>query len=119
MKDIFDTTALCSKCKTRMDKKIKVSEGHKLRFFNCTKCSEQIYHPLDLKKFEDFQKLKQREFQVKLRMVGNSFSVTIPKEIIEFEEQFTKMEREMDKMMRLSLEEPGRIRLCFRKMLEE
>jgi len=31
-----------------------------------------------------FSKLKQKHFKVKLRRIGNSFSATIPNEIIEF-----------------------------------
>jgi len=32
-----------------------------------------------------FNKLKQKHFKIKLRKVGNSFSATIPNEILEFE----------------------------------
>jgi hypothetical protein len=49
-------------------------------------------------------------------MVGNSFSVTIPREIIAFEEKFLQMEKEMDQMMRLCLDRPGRLSLEFRKL---
>jgi NAD-dependent SIR2 family protein deacetylase len=119
MKDIFDAEVLCPGCKTRTKKKTGIKEGYRLRFFECPKCSQKIYHPLDIKQYEEFNRLKQREFQVKLRMVGNSFSVTIPKEIIEFEEKFKQMEEEMDRVMRLTLEEPGKINLHFRKLLEE
>ena len=52
-------------------------------------------------------------------MVGNSFSVTIPKEIIDFEEEFFKLEEEMNNIMRLTLEEPGKINIYFKKLLEE
>ena len=62
--------------------------------------------------------LRKRHFDVKLRMVGNSFSVTIPREIIDFEEKFIQIEKEMDKMMRLSLEEPGKVSIYFRKLME-
>ena len=119
MKDIFEADILCPKCKTKANKKIMLKEGYRIRFFDCPNCSEKIYHPLDLKEYKDFQKLKSREFQVKLRMVGNSFSVTIPREIIDFEEKFQSVEEEVDKIMRLTLEEPGKINLYFRKILEE
>ena len=59
--------------------------------------------------------LRNRDFQVKLRMVGNSFSVTIPREIIEFEEKFRQIEKEMDKMIHMSLQEPGKLTLFFKK----
>jgi len=62
--------------------------------------------------------LRKRHFDVKLRLGGNSFSVTIPREIIDFEEKFIQIEKEMDKMMRLSLEEPGKVSIYFRKLME-
>jgi hypothetical protein len=119
MKDIFDAKISCPECGTNMTKALEIRKGFKLRFLKCKKCPEKIYHPLDLREYQEFNKLQAREFQVKLRMVGNSFSVTIPKEIIEFEEKFTQMQKEMDNIMRLTLEEPGRLSLHFRKLLEE
>ncbi len=119
MKDIFEAEVLCPDCKTKTERKAILKEGYRIRFFYCPKCSTKIYHPLDLEKYKAFKKLKQREFQVKLRMVGNSFSVTIPKEIIDFEENFKDMEQEMDKIMRLTLDEPGKLSLYFRRLMEE
>ncbi|MCD4759888.1 hypothetical protein K8R33_03295 [archaeon] len=118
MKDIFEANILCDKCNIKTDKKIAIKDGYKIRFFECPKCKEKIYHPLDLKEYQEFKNLKRRQFNVKLRMVGNSFSVTIPREIIDFEEKFAQMENEMNQMIRLSLEEPGRLSLRFRKILE-
>jgi len=117
MKDIFDANLSCPTCNIKMDKDEETQKGFRLRYFKCPKCQEKIYHPLDLKEYQEFTKLKQREFQVKLRMVGNSFSVTIPREIIEFEEKFKRLEEEMDNIMRLTLDEPGRLSLRFRRLL--
>jgi hypothetical protein len=119
MKDIFEAEMLCPTCKNRTNKRAEIRKGFKLRYFECQRCEEKIYHPLDVREYQEFNKLKNREFQVKLRMVGNSFSVTIPREIIDFEEKFTQMEKEMDNIMRLTLEEPGRLSLHFRKLLEQ
>jgi NAD-dependent SIR2 family protein deacetylase len=119
MKDIFDAELICPDCKVKTKKGYNIKEGYRIRYFKCPKCNQKIYHPLDLKQYREFQKLKQREFQVKLRMVGNSFSVTIPKEIIDFEERFEEMKKEMDKIMRLTLEEPGKISLYFRRLFEK
>ena len=119
MKDIFDAEVLCPTCNTRTKKEFEIKEGHKLRYFQCLKCSQRLYHPIDIRNYEEFKKLSGREFQVKLRMVGNSFSVTIPKEIIDFEERFEVIQEQMDRFMRLSLEEPGKISLCFRRLFEE
>ncbi len=119
MKDIFQANIQCDKCNVKSDKKVLIKDGFKLRFFECPKCKEKIYHPLDLKEYQEFKALRKRHFDVKLRMVGNSFSVTIPREIIEFEEKFAQMEKEMNNMMRLSLEEPGKLSIRFRKLLEK
>ena len=119
MKDIFQAEVLCPDCNIKTEKLVELREGYRLRFFKCPKCSQVIYHPLDISRYSEFKKLKEREFEVKLRMVGNSFSVTIPKEIIDFEEDFLRLEEEMNKMMRLTLEEPGKINIYFRKLLGE
>ncbi len=119
MKDIFEAEILCPKCNKKTKKDEEIRKGFRLRFFECSKCNEKIYHPLDVREYQEFNRLKHRNFQVKLRMVGNSFSVTIPKEIIDFEEKFQRMEQELDKIMRLNLEEPGKISLYFRKMMEK
>lgn len=116
--DIFqDTKILCSKC-NKETKPITLEEkGFKIRAKECVLCGKTWTHPGDMKDFEQFQKLNQRQFNVKLRMVGNSFSVTIPREIIAFEEKFAQIEKEMDQMMRLSLDEPGKLILRFRELL--
>ena len=116
MKDIFDAQIVCSKCNTKTNKNTVEKDGFILRYSECPKCKEKYFHPTDIKQFEDFKKLREREFRVKLRMVGNSFSVTIPREIIAFEEKFLQMEKEMDNMMRLCLDRPGRLSLEFRKL---
>ncbi len=118
MKDIFHANIQCDKCNVKTDKKVAIKDGFKLRFFECPKCNQKWQHPTDFKEYQKFKELQKRHFDVKLRMVGNSFSVTIPREIIDFEEKFIQMEKEMDKMMRLSLEQPGKLSLYFRKLME-
>ena len=63
-----------------------------------------------MQEYENFQKLKNKEFKVKLRLVGNSYTVSIPREIIEFEEE---MRREIDDVIRISLDGPERLSLFF------
>jgi hypothetical protein len=117
MVDIFENKIICRNCNKETKHTFLYKDGFKLRAIECTNCNKQWIHPGDLKDYERFKELKNRQFSVKLRMVGNSFSVTIPKEIIEFEEKFVKLEKEMDKMLRLSLEEPGKLILKFREEL--
>lgn len=119
MKDMFEADIICNKCNVKTKKQEQIKDGFKLRYSECPKCKQKFYHPADIKEYKEFQDLKQRQFDVKLRMVGNSFSVTIPREIIDFEEKFAQMKKEMDQMLRLSLEEPGKIMLRFRKWMGE
>lgn len=117
MNDLFDAEIRCRGCKVKTNKSSMFKDGFKVRYSECPKCTNKWYHPTDLRDYEEFKKLKEREFHVKLRMVGNSFSVTIPKEIIEFEEQFNRMEKEMDTIMKLCLDKPGRLSLHFSEEL--
>lgn len=110
MQDIFDHVVLCNKCNSKTRKNYAVQDGFEFRILECPKCSEVIYHPGDLKEYEDFKKLKARDFNVKLRMVGNSFCVSIPKELIDFHKEF---ERDYNDLVRLSLEGPGKISMFF------
>jgi tRNA(Ile2) C34 agmatinyltransferase TiaS len=116
MNDIFQTKILCNKC-NKETKEISLNEnGFKIRAKECPKCGKTFPHPGDMKDYEHFKQLKQREFDVKLRRVGNSHSITIPREILDFEKHFDQMQKEMDKMMRLSLDKPGKIILRFRRI---
>lgn len=119
MKTISNAQINCPNCNKETAKAQEIIEGFRLRFHQCPKCHEKFYISNDLKEFEEFKKIRQRHFQVKLRTVGNSFTVTIPKEIIDFEERFKQMEHEMNKMMNLSLEEPGKVSLYFRKIIRK
>ena len=110
MNDVFDQKILCNICETLMNKHSTLKDGFELRVLQCPTCKETLLHPGDLKEYEDFKKLKQRDFNVKLRMVGNSFCVSIPKELIDFHKEF---ERELNDLVRLSLEGPGKISMFF------
>lgn len=110
MKDIFENTIVCEECDKKTEKIIANKEGFQIRAWRCNDCQKVWPHPLDIQKYEEFQKLRNREFQVKLRLVGNSYTISIPKEIINFEEE---MRREMDYMIRLSLESPEKLSLFF------
>lgn len=110
MEDIFDNTILCSKCDKKMKPKLIVKNGFNLRAVKCDHCGKLIIHPEDKKEYEEFMRLKQKEYNVKMRMVGNSYAVSIPREIVDFMQE---QEKEMNDMVRLCFEEAGRIRLDF------
>lgn len=110
MKDIYDTTMMCDGCNVCTHKETIHKEGFILRTWHCSKCNKLWYHPLDLENYKQYSDLKKKEFQVKLRSVGNSWIVSIPKEIIRFEEIQTT------NIVNLSLDEPGRVILRFTRV---
>lgn len=110
MTDIFDTTILCRKCGEEMEQTLVSKAGSQLRAVECPKCNDRIVHPGDLAHFEEFNELMDKTFNVKLRMVGNSHAISIPKEIIQFMRQQEKM---MDDMVRLCFEDMHRLSLSF------
>jgi len=110
MTDIFDNTILCKDCNKPMKKAVVEKNGFHIRVLLCGKCGNKILHPADLKEYEDFQNLKKKQYKVKLRYVGNSYAVSIPKEIVEFMQD---QEKKMKEMVDLVFEEMGRISLNF------
>jgi len=112
MKDIFDATILCKSCKKEMAPRIIDKPGAALRAVQCPNCKEIIYHPADLEKYKHFQNLKGKTYNVKLRVVGNSHAISIPKEIISF---IQEQERMMDDMVKLCLDDMKRLSLIFGK----
>ena len=113
MTDIFDNTILCKKCNGRM-KKAKIGRnGFLLRAMVCPKCSEKLIHPVDEQEYNKFISLRNKQFNVKMRLVGNSYAVSIPKEIVSF---MKEQEKIMNDMVRLCFEESGRLSLTFDKL---
>ncbi len=110
MTDIFDTTISCPKCKEEMAKTIINKAGFELRAVQCPSCKDKIIHPADINSFEHYNNLKDKTFHVKLRMVGNSHAISIPKEIVNFIHQQEKI---MDDMVRLCFEDMHNLRIEF------
>lgn len=90
--------------------------GAILRAVVCPQGHEKIIHPNDLAEHEKFISLKNKEFRVKMRLVGNSYAVSIPKEIVSF---IREQEKIMDNMVRLCFEDFGRLSLNFGELNEE
>lgn len=84
--------------------------GFVFRAVVCPKCDEKIIHPADESEYERFKDLKNKEFHVKMRLVGNSYAVSIPKEIVSF---MHEQEKIMNDMVRLCMEDFGRLSLNF------
>ena len=108
--DLFDNKIMCKDCKEEMQKTEIVKNGFTLRAVECMRCGQKIIHPSDVEEFRKFSELKKRDFNVKLRMVGNSYAVSIPREIVDFMHEQEKM---MDDMVKLCFEEAGRLSLMF------
>ena len=110
--DIFDNTILCRKCNAKMQKAQVIRNNFVFRTMVCPKCGEKIIHPADEAEYEKFTNLKNKEFHVKMRLVGNSYAVSIPKEIVSFMKEQEKM---MNDMVRLCFEDMGKLSLNFRE----
>ncbi len=114
--DIFDNTIICDKCKKEMKKANMNKNGFIMRVMVCPGCKNKIIHPLDEQEYVKFKNLKNKEFRVKMRMVGNSYAVSIPKEIVSF---IREQEKIMNDMVRLCFEDFGRLSLSFNKKKKE
>jgi len=114
MMDIFETKILCRNCEREMEKGIVRRDGAELRAVKCRKCGEVIIHPADLNCLEQFRDLKGRVFNVKLRVVGNSHAISIPKEIVNFMNEMRRNGmKEMDDMVRLCFEDFRKLSVMF------
>ena len=110
MADIFNETIMCKDCRTEMKQAIVSKQGFELRAVQCPKCKKQIVHPADVNGLENYKNLKGKTYNVKLRLIGNSHAISIPKEIVEFMRHQEKM---MDDMVHLCFEDVHRLSLNF------
>jgi len=113
MADIFDNTILCKKCNKEMKNSQVLKNGFVLRLKSCDKCNEKIIHPRDEAEYNKFVNLKNKEFRVKMRLVGNSYAVSIPKEVVLFMREQEKVLKHFDDIVRLCFEDVGRLSLNF------
>src|SRR3989344_3539346 len=114
MTDVFDAKIMCKNCSIEMKPMIVNRGGFELRAVECKKCRDKIIHPADLNGMEHFIGIKVKKFKVKLRMVGNSHAISIPKEIIDFmNERHREIKREMDSMVRLWFDDFDTLKVSF------
>jgi rRNA maturation protein Nop10 len=131
--DIFDHAVLCNKCEKKMKKLVVERNGFKMRALECPNCGQRTYHPSDLEEQTRFNQLKGQNFKVKLRQVGNSYAISIPRELLNFlseaqeekeqrprEDPFAKqrndlrqMHEHMERMVTLALEQSNKLSLSF------
>ncbi len=93
-----------------MDNLVVNKSGFELRAVQCPSCKKQIIHPADINSLENFRNLKGKTYNVKLRMVGNSHAISIPKEIVDF---IKHQEAMFDNMVRLCFEDMHKMSLVF------
>ena len=110
MVDIFDQKILCGDCNHPMKKSEISKNGFILRVMVCEDCNEKVVHPIDEQEYNRFKTLKNKEFRVKMRLVGNSYAVSIPKEIVSF---MGEQEKTLNDMVKLCFEEMGKLSLDF------
>ena len=120
MEDLFNAKVHCNQCNKPTEKTIIIKNGFKLRALKCNNCNKHYYHPADLEEQKRFQQLRNKQFQVKLRMVGNSYTISIPREIIDFREECLRdMKNVENRMLFLSFENPEKLSIFFNKRMEE
>jgi DNA-directed RNA polymerase subunit RPC12/RpoP len=114
MKDVFDAKISCKNCNAEMKPISLEKNGFKLRAVACPECNEKIIHPTDISNLNHYNNLKSKIYNVKLRIVGNSHAISIPKEIVSFiNETNHRMNRHMNDMVRLCFEDSGKLSLVF------
>ncbi len=114
MTDIFDAQIMCKHCQCEMQHMLVTKEGFELRAVHCPQCKDHIIHPADVQAVNQFNELREKTFTVKLRMVGNSHAISIPKEIVDFmNEHHRTAKREMADMVRLCFEDAHKLSVRF------
>lgn len=81
-----------------------------MRALICEKCGNKIIHPEDEEEYSQFLSLKNKVFKVKLRLVGNSYAVSIPKEIVEF---MREQEKIFNDVVSLCFQDAKKLNLLF------
>jgi hypothetical protein len=100
-----------------MEKQEIHRDGVVVRAVVCPNCSDKIIHPQDLNALQHFHNLRDKTFVVKLRMVGNSHAISIPKEIVDFmnehQMKMNNMQKRMDEMVKLCFEDFDTLKVRF------
>jgi protein-arginine kinase activator protein McsA len=110
MADIFDNKVLCKNCNREMKKATLVRNGFEMRALICENCNNKIVHPQDEAEYNNFLNLKNKVFKVKLRLVGNSYAISIPKEIVGF---IKEQEKIFDDVVKLTFNDAKKLMLMF------
>lgn len=93
-----------------MKKVQAIKNGFAMRALKCFQCNNLIIHPQDEVEYKQFMNLRKKDFSVKLRMVGNSYTVSIPREIVNFINEQNKM---INEIVKLNFEGMKKVSLVF------
>ena len=93
-----------------MNKAALVKNGFSMRALKCLTCDNFIIHPHDENEYKQFLSLRKKNFNVKLRMVGNSYTVSIPREIVNF---INDQDKIIDEIVKLNFEGMRKLSLIF------
>ena len=110
LSSIFDQIVLCRDCKKVMQLRTLNKEGFNIRYLVCPKCGKKIMNENDLNAYREFKQLRKKVFAVKLRMVGNSYIISLPKEIIKLLQETKQIH---DQMVKIMLEEINKLKLLI------
>ena len=93
-----------------MQKKQIEKDGLLLRAVECPVCKAMFLHPADEAEYNRFSQLRNKTYRVKMRIIGNSYAVSIPREIVNF---IKEQEKIMDDMVRMCFSDSRRLSLSF------
>ncbi len=110
MQDIFDNKIICKNCNSEMQKVKFLKNGFSFRAVHCLKCNNKVIHPEDKQEYQRYLNLRNKNFGVKLRLVGNSYTVSIPREIVNFINEQNKV---IDEIVKLNFEGMRKLSLIF------
>ena len=114
--DVFDHKIICKHCNKEMEKGKVIKNGFALRALKCPKCDGKLIHPVDEERYNKYKNLRSKQYFVKMRLVGNSYAVSIPKEIVACMKQQEKI---FDDIVKLCFEDFGRLSLKFGEELKK
>lgn len=82
----FENLKIKCECGGNMEKIKTEWKGIEVRGWRCKKCNEEVLNPIDAQKALEIEKARKKNLlTVKLRKVGKSNIVTVPRPIIEAE----------------------------------
>ncbi len=82
----FENLKLRCECNGDMKRITTIWKDIEVRGWRCSKCNEELIHPVDAQKALEIDRARRNnELTVKLRKVGKSNVVTVPKPIMETE----------------------------------